>query len=178
MLPLRNQPAAVSLTAGQRKQIWDSLLDADMNSRYWRCLARRYYYYDLAFKVAVLCSTSGAVVSWLSVLELVWLAKLLSVVAACLSGSLLVLNFPARTEVMMDLAGKWTALMHAHENLWNVVDATPPDSVLTKYAELQTTEVELTRTESRLPFSRRLVEQASDEVRRSRGLSPGQPQRS
>jgi hypothetical protein len=180
VLTLRNQDASMpSLTVGQRRQVWDSLLDADMSVRYWRHLASRYHRYDMSLKTAVLCFSSGAVVAFLMWLELGWLWKFLTVLTACLSAVSLVLNIPGRTEAMTELAGKWTALMHAHENLWNVVDITPAESVLTKYAELQRTEVELSRTECRLPSSiQRLKERAAGEVRRARGLPPREQRRS
>ena len=180
MLPLRNQDASMpSLTVGQRRQVWDSLLDADMSVRYWRHLASRYHRYDMILKAAVLCFSSGAVVAFLSWMELGWLSKVLMVLTTCMSAVSLVLSIPSRTEAMTELVGKWTALMHAHESLWNVVDITPVENVLTKYAELQRTEVELTRTECRLPSSiQRLTERAAGDVRRARGLPPRQQSRS
>jgi ABC-type multidrug transport system fused ATPase/permease subunit len=178
LLPFRYQDTSISLTPGQRRQIWDALLDADMNSCYWRHLARRYYYYDLIVKAAVLSISSGTVLTWLAWLEVDWLWKALSVLAACLSATSLVLNFPARIEMMMEMVAKWTALMNAYENLWNALDTTPPENVLATYGELQATRVELTRAESRLPLSTRLVSRASREVRQSRGLSPKPQQRS
>jgi hypothetical protein len=180
VLALRNQDASMpNLTVGQRKQVWDSLLDADMSVRYWRHLASRYHRYDMILKAAVLCFSSGAVVVFLTWLELAWLWKVLTVLTACLSAFSLVLNIPGRTEAMTELAGKWTALMHAYESLWNVVDIIAAESVLTKYAELQRTEVELSRTECRLPSSiQRLTKRVAGEVREARGLLPRQQSRS
>jgi len=172
LLPVRYQATPiVRLTAGQRRQLWDSLLDADMSARYWRHLARCYSRYDMILRAAVLCISSGAVMSLLLWLELGWVLRVLTVLTACLSAISLVSNIASRTETMMDLAGKWTALMNAHENLWHVVDTGYPETVLTRYGELQTSEVELIRAECRLPFSERLVKRAYDEVCRSRGLA-------
>ena len=171
LLPFRYQDTPMAgITPGQERQIWDSLLDADMNSCYWRHMARRYYYYDLGVKAAVLCISSGTVVTWLAWLQLDWLWKSLSVLAACFSAISLVLNFPSRTEMMMDVVGKWTASMNSYENLWNGRHAALRDDVLARYSELQTSQVELTRAESRLPHSRRLVRRAYNEVCESRGL--------
>src|SRR5678816_2595594 len=85
LLPVRYQATPiVRLTAGQRRQLWDSLLDADMSARYWRHLARCYSRYDMILRAAVLCISSGAVMSLLLWLELGWVLRVLTVLTACL----------------------------------------------------------------------------------------------
>lgn len=159
------------MTPGQVRQIWDSLLDSDLNSRYWRHLARRYYYYDISVKIGLLCISSGTVIAWMNWLQLDWVWKTLSVFVACVSAGSLVLNLPSRAEAMTDLAGKWTALMNSYEHLWNSLLTSSHEIALAIYDDLKTSQVELTRSESRLPHSKRLIRTAYNEVCASRGLA-------
>ena len=158
------------MTPGQKRQVWDSLLDSDMNSRYWRYIARRYHYLEMALKILLLCISSGTVLAWIIWLNIQWLWKLLSVIAFVISGTLLVLNLPARTEAMVDLTGKWTALMNSYERLWDSLPTSTVETALARYDDLKATQVELTRFEGRLPNSKRLIRRAYNEVCASRGL--------
>ncbi len=46
------------------KAIWDSLLDADLNIRYWGYLSRRYYCINRFIKIFLAIIASGTVASW------------------------------------------------------------------------------------------------------------------
>jgi len=47
-----------------RETIWDSMLDADMNVRYWAGLGRCYYKKDITYKIFLAAMSSGTVASW------------------------------------------------------------------------------------------------------------------
>ena len=47
-----------------RKIIWDSMLDAEMNERYWSKLSKRYYKKEQRTKIFLAIMASGTVASW------------------------------------------------------------------------------------------------------------------
>jgi hypothetical protein len=158
------------MTPGQQKQIWDSMLDADLSARYWRDLIKYDRRYDLGLRFAILCFSSAAVADWMGWLNIEWLSKTWPVLAIGSGVASSVLDFSGRIEKMTELVGKWTALMHSYENLLNA-PPTSSDSVISQLRDLQERHTELTQAESRLPNSKRSVKKrASREVCESRGL--------
>ena len=159
------------MTTGQRKQIWDSMLDADLSACYWRRLIKLYQRCNFGIKIALLCFSSAAVADFMGWLNAEWLSKILPLLLTGLSIAPFVLNFSDRIEKMTELVGKWTALMHSCENLWCALPQASSDAVISQLYGLQERHAELSRSESGLPDSIDSVKKlAAREVCRSRGL--------
>jgi hypothetical protein len=77
-----------------RKSLWYSMLDADMNARYWSYLSRRYSNRDKYSKIFLALMSSGTVASWgfWSDMQIIW--KILSACSALLAIALPIINWP------------------------------------------------------------------------------------
>ena len=171
LAPATVSPPSSGITPGQRRQIWDSLLDADLSARYWRRIIKRYQHYNLGILIAILCISSGATADLMGWLNVEWLSKTWPVLVTGLSVAMLALDFSGRIEKMTDLVGKWTGLMYSYENLWNALPQTSPEIVVSQMRDLQERHAELSRSESGFPDSIDSVKKrVSREVRDSRGL--------
>jgi hypothetical protein len=92
--------------SGHRKLVWDSLLDADMNARYWGHLARRYQRREMRTKIFLAITSSGAVAGWTlwSRWPQVW--HVLSGVSMVVAVALPVLNYSQIIEGVSELRAK------------------------------------------------------------------------
>jgi hypothetical protein len=101
-----------------KKAVWNSMLDADMNARYWKYLVERYSSRETILKIFLAVMASGTVAGWgiWDQYEIIW--KVLSSVSALLAIALPILNYSKVIESMSELAGKWGELRIEYEDMW------------------------------------------------------------
>lgn len=153
------------------KDIWDSMLDADMNVRYWSKLGRRYSNMDQGHKIFLAIMSSGTVASWgfWSEIQIVW--KILSGISALIAIALPILNWPKMIQSMVNVAQKWTQIKIDYENLWTDLNQGKNQAILVEeYKKAKQREVIACQEETNLPHKNKLLEQCVEEVLKSRGL--------
>lgn len=153
-----------------RRAIWDSMLDADMNARYWGHLARRYYNWDKYSKIFLAVMASGTVASWSiwSDLEILW--KLLSGFSALVAITLPIINFQKQIELLSGQKREWARLKNEYENLWLLSKAKNGEDISKEYKRIKARESTITKGESTLPYDKNLLNKCYEEVLESRGL--------
>jgi len=155
-----------------KKVIWDSMLDADLNVRYWSYLSRRYYMRDKYSKIFLAAMSSGTVASWhfWATVPGVW--KGLSAFSALTAIALPIINWSKMIENMVRLKQQWVDIKNDYEMLWisfknkNKNDADIEKEIL----RVKKKEVETSKEEYNLPNSKKLVYKCTDEVLKSRGI--------
>jgi hypothetical protein len=153
-----------------RREVWDSMLDADMNARYWQCMSRRYGAWDTAGKVLMALTSSGAVAGWgfWAAAPAFW--KTLSGTSAVVA---ILINVIAPHKIATraaSLAGQWIQHQIDYELLWSEIDSWSAAHTK-RYNESRNREVTARREEATLPRSDRLVRLCQEAVKRSRRLS-------
>ena len=154
-----------------RAYIWKLLLDADLNSRYWKELAERYSSREKKFKIFLAIMASGTVATWgiWDNIPILW--KLLSGISAILSIALPILNYPEQIKQMSCLSGQWAELRIKYEQQWvkirNISDSNKIDKLVECYNDEQ---VKLEELESTLPKDVKLLKKCQSDVLASRGL--------
>lgn len=157
-----------------RKMIWNSLLDADMNERYWSQLSKRYYKKEKWTKILLAIMASGTVATWSiwSQYEQLW--KFLSSLSAIVAIALSILNWPKIIQSMNVLTEKWSLIKSDYELLWLDVKKRieDKDEVRIKKALkiLMTKESTLSQKEANLPDDPKLLQKCMNEVKKSRGI--------
>lgn len=155
-----------------KKTIWDSMLDAEMNQRYWQSLSNRYYTREQRTKIFLAVMASGTVASWgfWSQYELVW--KILSSVSALVAIALPILNWPKMIENMGYLTEKWTRIRNDYELLWidAKVDTTDVNKIKKELKRIKNEESSLSQKEINLPNDSKLLLVCYEKVLSSRGL--------
>ena len=152
--------------------IWKSLLDADMNYRYFGRCAARYQRWDLGLKIFLAAATSATVSSWavwnLSGLSVAW--KLLTGVSALVALSLPFINMPELLRAASSLRGAWFSILKDYEVLWSRVPDLDDGAARAEYGKIAEEEKKLAELETKIRRRRRLVLACQDEVCRARGL--------
>jgi hypothetical protein len=156
-----------------KKVIWDSMLDADLNARYWSYLSRRYYLQDKYSKIFLAAMSSGTVASWQfwAAVPIVW--KGLSALSALTAIALPIINWSKMIENMVRLKQQWTEIKNEYEIIWisyrnkNKTDADIEKEIL----RVKKKEVETSKEEYNLPNIEKLLYKCRDEVLKSRGLN-------
>ncbi len=98
-----------------RALLWESMLDADMNVRYWGYLGRKYSRRETYIKVFLaIVSTTSAVGSWSLWRNYPEDWKALISVSALIAIALPILNYSGLVEKVVDQKGKWTRLLSEH----------------------------------------------------------------
>lgn len=153
-----------------RKAVWDGLLGADFNTRYWSHLIRRYSKRDKCTKIFLVAMSSSTVASWgiWDEIDLLW--KSLSAISAVTAIALPVLDWPKTISRMSDLVGKWSRIEYEYENLWLELQGDNPiNKVEEEYKRIRGEVAGLDDTG--LPEDVKLNEQCRNEVLESRGLT-------
>lgn len=152
-----------------RTAIWESLLDAEMNVKYWGYLARRFVKRERWLKIILAITTSSTILS-LSV----WQSHpsgpvILGVVNAVLAISLPFLHYSESIETMANLRGSWSQLSVEYDRLWQRAKKVDSDYE-NEFRLLKERTVQLSVLETRLPNDPKLVRRCQQEVCRARGL--------
>lgn len=155
----------------EMEEIWGTLLDADMQMRYWRCCVQQRQNLDLAFKIAIALLSSGTVATWLisATNQAVW--KTLSALAAIVAIIHPLLNLSRDIEEMTGLHGKWVRLLYDYEDLFQSLKDTDRKEVLENYRRLRSTEVDLQERSVRLGINENLKRKCFSKVCASRNLT-------
>lgn len=154
-----------------RLAIWKSMLDADMNARYWKYLVNRYSKRDKWIKIFLAIMTSGTVASWGWWEAMPWLWKSLSSISALVAISMPILNYQKIIEQMSSLAGKWGELRIEHEDLWFQVNESKTSQSLERlFKKFRKIESTLQEMETKLPDDKNLLWKCFEEVKKTRGL--------
>lgn len=157
-----------------RNYIWNSMLDAEMNERYWSKLSKRYYKREKWTKIFLASMASGTVASWHFWSEYVLLWKLLSASSAIVAIALPILNWPKSIQNMNILTEKWSLIKSDYELLWIDVKKSIKDKDEVKIKKeikiLIAKENTLSQKEVNLPYDPKLLQKCMSEVKKSRGI--------
>ena len=154
-----------------RTAIWKSMLEADMNAKYWKYLVNRYSTRDKGFKIFLAIMASGTVAGWGLWEDIPWLWKSLSSISAIIAISSPILNYQKSIEQMALLAGKWGELRIEYEDLWRQVRNHGEPEVLERaYKKFKKIESTLQEKETKLPEDKALIKICFEEVKKTRGL--------
>jgi hypothetical protein len=159
------------MPVSMRDQIWKSMLDADMNARYWKYLVSRYSKRDKYLKIFLAVMASGSVAGWGFWQDMPAIWKTLSGISALISISLPIFNYQKTIEDMSVLSGKWGGLRISYEDLWIDVNNAPSANALKIiFQKYRQAEVTLQEKETSLPIDEELLKRCYREVKNSRGL--------
>ncbi|MFZ0959823.1 MAG: hypothetical protein WAO35_02880 [Terriglobia bacterium] len=152
------------------KLLWESMLDADMNARYWGRLARRYQRKEMGLKILLAATSSATVAGWALWKGAPQLWQALSGFSALVAVALPILNYSQRIETMADLRAKWMHLRVEYDSLWAEWTSKRRAEPGRAFELLKGREVEFSKIEATLPRDRKLIRDCQQEVRRSRGI--------
>jgi hypothetical protein len=155
-----------------KTDLWNSLLDAELNEKYWSHLSRRYYNRDKFVKIFLAVMASGTVASWgiWQKFEIIW--KTLSGLSALVAIALPILNLSKKINDLSQLSQKWTEIRSDYELLWLDFNKTHKneEQIMREYKIIKAKENKTSELESNLPNDKKLIEKCYDEVLISRGL--------
>ena len=158
------------MTPDQTRALWESLLDADMNARYWAHIARRYQQRLKLATIFMAATSTAAVGTWLASLDVDWPPKLLSAVTAVIAVALPILNWDGTVQTAVRVVERWRFLHTAYERLRAAVPTLSTADVLATFDEIKTRQLELSPIEVTLPHDQKLLKKSYTEVLQSRGL--------
>src|SRR5262245_44733993 len=98
--------------------VWKSMMDADLNARYWRYMGLRYTRREAWAKIFLAATASATVASWSLWAEVRFLWQSLSVIAALISVAMPIIDVPRKISIITDAQGAWLQLMHDYEEIW------------------------------------------------------------
>lgn len=155
-----------------RDEIWRSMLDAEMNAKYWTALVQKYSTRDRTLKTFLAVMASGTVAGWGIWLAIPTLWKSLSAVSAVLAIIQPILNYQKSIGQMAVIAGKWAELRLEYAELWRQVNKNPNSKLLVaSYKEFRKIQSSMHEEETKLPFDKALLKDSFEEVKRVRGLA-------
>jgi len=155
-----------------RYHIWNSMLDADLNHRYFGRLASRYKASDRWAKVFVAITSSTAVSGWAvwGTPGLDWIWKVASAMATIVAIAMPVFDPAASMKIASLLTGRWFSILSDYELLWARVDRMSESEADQACQVIAEAEKPLAEQETSLAKLPRLIRHCEAEVRRSRGL--------
>lgn len=150
--------------------LWNAMLDADMNARYWPMLARRYSRAEVIVKVFLAVMSSGTVAAWglWGAHQSLW--RSLSAISALTAIASPILNFSKSVKTTSDLAGRWRMLLVDYEDIGRLDPSLSSPQAIKKFYSLKQREGKTKAGESGFHVVNSLRRKAFDEVKASRGL--------
>ena len=151
------------------KAIWESMLDADMNERYWTWLSRNYFKQDRYLKIFLAVMTSGVVASWnlWADIQIIW--KVWSAIAALTAIISPIMKLEKSIEHLSTTKGKWKKALGEYEILWLSRNNKKEDELFAEYGKIKEKEDEI--DEHNFPVKKKIILKMQDEVLKSRGIS-------
>lgn len=153
------------------RELWNSLLDADMNVRYWSEMCARYSRYDTWSRFFVAVTSSSTVAAWGFWNGIPWLWKGLSGASAVLAGFLSIVNLPKKVAHLSALVVRWKQAEIEYELLWTKDCALRTAPGQSKYKTLKEREAAGISSEQMVPPNHRLLTKCYGDVIRARGLA-------
>lgn len=159
-----------------RKTIWESMLDADMNTRYFAHLGRRVQKLEKRLTIFLALMSSSVIGSWKlwndteawHSFSFAW--QLLCGAAAILAVALPILDYPKQISTLAQLKGAYSTLLTDYEILWSRLSRLKIGEADNEFRRIRTKEDSLSTLEAHLPFDRKLVLKCQVEVRSARRL--------
>jgi len=157
-----------------RKAIWQSLLTADLNCRYWARLAARASRRDKIAKIFLGVTASSTVASWGIWEEVDILWKILSGASAVLAVALPIVNWSGSARTRTGFAAKWQSMLSSYELAWiDVADGVrSPEEVRAELSRFKALEDKIHASDTPIDPDDKLARQLQAAVLRSRGLAP------
>lgn len=158
----------MALSSQMRREVWNSMLSADLNYRYHRALADSLQKQDKAAKITVAITSSAAVASWAiwTMPGFNWVWQVASGAAALIAVALPIVD-PARLlKTASQLAGGWFSVLRDCQLLWADVESTTGLHLEQRYERIVAEEKRLTEMETGVPDCRRLMHACEEDVRR------------
>jgi len=157
------------MTQEQRKLIWESMLSADMQTRYWGKAVARRERLELWLTVAVTVLAVGTVSTWIGRMS-PEILQASSVLTAATSTALTLLKLSGRLELMANIAAQCNGILSAYERLWAALPSISDGEALEQHKDLQARGQEVYKHAIKIHTSDRRVSQTQREVLRARGL--------
>ena len=162
----------MSVSAGLRKEVWNSMLRAEMNAIYWGEMVRRAYNKDRVCKFFLLATSSTTVAGWKFWQDYDFLWKGLSVISALLAIALPIINWAKNVADGSNIRGKWLQLARELSNLRVQIASgqRTETEIQGIYDALTTKEAAVSTEETPHRINQKARQEAFDEVLKTRGL--------
>ncbi|MCK5590622.1 MAG: hypothetical protein KAI72_01580 [Candidatus Pacebacteria bacterium] len=155
-----------------KKLLWNSMLDADLNTKYWYYLNSSYNTKNFWVKVFLLIVAAGQLLSLLfTQKQFFW--TLLSVLTASIALFHLFVDWGKSIEKCYMLQKEWTYIKDKYDILWSKFrdKKINDDELEQQYTQLKAKENDISYMESGLPQKKELIRKCHQEVLSTRGLS-------
>jgi hypothetical protein len=158
----------------KNRRLWQSLLTAEMNVRYWKQLVLRYSKKEKLLKIFLAATASASVAGWTFWQDNTWLWKLLSAVATLVSLALPMLDYPKLIEQMAGIRALWLEQRGDYERLWDKSLATSDEAAIEMAFEAsKARELSINKSETHLPEDLKLLGECQQAVLIARNITKG-----
>lgn len=156
-------------TQADRKALWDALLEADYQRRYWHSKAAAFIQVDRVMQIFLAVLSSAAVLSALGDLKLLVLWKWLSAATAIVATVLPFMNYTRRSVAMTEVGSKWHELEIEYSSMWRTIEK--DGFCEQRFKELKAKEVDIGKATAELPTDdKKLQKECYKQVLISRGV--------
>ena len=139
------------LWRSERERLWRSLLDSDLNHRYWYIQARRYYLSSRLIKMLTVLFASLTFVGLSIGVFPKHILLLLAGSAAILTVMDVFFRFDQLQTRARTLAKGWTGLNHSYRKLWSITTEDDFGRLRKELEALRRIEIEITSSTDFLP---------------------------
>lgn len=153
--------------------VWDSMLTADLNLRYFNEMASRYQSWDKYSKILVAITSSAAVSGWAfwgtPGVDWIWMvASGLATVVAIVNP---IMDPIGIMKAASQLVGEWASILREYDLLWSQVDTLSVQEIRGIYQSIAAKEVPLHGLGVAIPRKREIIDRCTRDICMSRGLT-------
>ena len=152
-----------------RKIVWNSLLDADYQKRYWQLKSNKFASLDRILQIILAISSSAGLLTAFADFRMMLCWKVLSTITAILAVALPFCNLSRRSIDMAQVANLWHELELEYDELWRSLDVGNFHDG--NYTKVKQKELEIGKKVFDLPFNDKKIQKICfKQVLDSRGL--------
>src|SRR5260221_1161167 len=155
-----------------RRLIWNEMMNAEMNWRYYRYLGSRYRSWDKGAKNAIVITSSASVAAWKVWSEpgLEWICPTLNGLTAIVALVTTIVDPATSLRLAARLHGAWGSITKEFDLLWADLSGLTDDQARNRYRKLMEEQKSFADDEALLNKDRDLVLKCQDEVEMARGV--------
>lgn len=150
-----------------RNRVWDLMLKADINARYWKYYETRVTWIEKITRTFTILAATISLLAWALKDEYLAVATAISSLSAFIYVVVIpALGLDGYSAKVVNIKKSWVLIRHGYEDLWHDIDSLESPTWKKRFKTIKDKDAELEQGDLWTPPSKKLSEQAMSDCER------------